>query len=235
VKKNLDAVLGQLRNVRAARPQLLDAADDDAVDALHHHDVLPAVIPVNLRHVEQRGPREIALQLRRVAGLAHQIEFIGDGFAILAHDFHGPHGPRLDPVFVGEPCQGVEHFKVEIDDLAHARAQHLHHHFVAVLQGGRVHLRDGCRGKGRRFEAAEYVRKRPAEGFLDHGDGNFTGERRHAILQFCQLIGDVDRQQVAARRERLAELDENRPQFLERQAQPLAARPADAALEPGPG
>ncbi len=48
-EKDLDAVLGQLGDVRAARPQLLDTADDDAVNALHDHDVLAAVVPVNLR------------------------------------------------------------------------------------------------------------------------------------------------------------------------------------------
>ncbi len=102
---------------------------------------------MDLRHVQQRGAREIALQLRRIAGLAHQIEFIGDGLAVLAHHFDGAHGPRLDPVFVGEFRQRVEHFQVKIDDLAHAGAQHLDHHLIAVLQGGRMHLRDRSRGQ----------------------------------------------------------------------------------------
>ncbi len=78
-------------------------------------------------------------------------------------------------------------------------------------------------------------RQRQAEGFLDHRDGEIAGKGRHAVLQFRQLIGDVDWQQIAARRQRLAEFHEYRAQLLERQAQPLAARAADAALEPGPG
>ena len=95
-------------------------------------------------------------------------------------------------------------------------------------------LRNGCGGQRRRFEGAEDLAERLAEGFLDHGDGDCAGEGRHPILQFRQFIGDVDRQQIAPRRQRLAEFHENRAQLLERQAQPLAARAADAALEPGP-
>ena len=60
-------------------------------------------------------------------------------------------------------------------------------------------------------------------------------ERRYAVLEFRQLVGDVRRQQIAPGRQGLAEFDEDRPQLLERQAQPLAAGDADAALEPGPG
>src|SRR6202021_1241350 len=42
------------------------------------------------------------------------------------------------------------------------------------------------------------------------------------------------RQKIAPGRQRLAELDEDRSEFLERQAQPLAAGDPDAGLEPGP-
>jgi hypothetical protein len=37
-------------------------------------------------------------------------------------------------------------------------------------------------------------------------------------------VGDVGRQQVAARRQHLAELDEDRPKVLKRQAQALTTR-----------
>ena len=43
-----------------------------------------------------------------------------------------------------------------------------------------------------------------------------------------ELVGDVGRQQVAPRRQHLAELDEDRPQPLQRLAQPHAARRVEA-------
>src|SRR5450755_4099466 len=97
-----------------------------------------------------------------------------------------------------------------------------------------MHLRNGRGGEGGRLEAAEYFVNRFAESLRDHRHGNLAGERRHAVLQFRQFIGDIDGQQVAARRERLAKLHEDRAQLLEGQAQSLAARAADAALKPSP-
>ena len=62
--------------------------------------------------------------------------------------------------------------------------------------------------------------RRPAVGLLDFGQGEMRVEGRHAILQPGQFVGDVGRQQVAPGRQHLAELDEDRSQFLQRQAQP---------------
>ena len=59
-------------------------------------------------------------------------------------------------------------------------------------------------------------------------------EGRNAVLQLRELVGDVRRQQVAPRRDHLPELDEDRPEVLERAAQALAAAAA-AAREPRPG
>ncbi len=70
--------------------------------------------------------------------------------------------------------------------------------------------------------------ERPAEGPLDDGARDRGGKRRHAILQLGELLGEVGRQQVAPRREHLAELDEDRPEPLQAQAQALAARRVEA-------
>ena len=98
---------------------------------------------------------------------------------------------------------------------AHAGAQHLDHHFAAVAQARRVHLRD--RGGRQRLlvEAARTVRSsgRPKLRSMA-GARQRAGKRRHLVLQLRQLVGDVGRQQVAARGQRLAELHEDRPQLL---------------------
>src|SRR5687768_636868 len=47
----------------------------------------------------------------------------------------------------------------------------------------------------------------------------FRSKRRHLVLELCQLVSDVERQQVAPRRQHLAELDEDRAERLERLAQ----------------
>ena len=55
------------------------------------------------------------------------------------------------------------------------------------------------------------------------------------VLQFRQLVGEVHREQVAPRRQHLAELDEYRPQRLQRQAQPHRARHRQVAPEKDAG
>ena len=65
---------------------------------------------------------------------------------------------------------------------------------------------------------------RAAERLLDQRARGVAVERRDAILQQRQFLGDVRRHQVAAGRQDLPELDEDRPEFLQRQAQARAAR-----------
>ena len=50
------------------------------------------------------------------------------------------------------------------------------------------------------------------------------GKRRHPILQLGEFVGDVFRQQIAAGRQNLAELDEDRTEILERAPQPHRPR-----------
>ncbi len=46
---------------------------------------------------------------------------------------------------------------------------------------------------GVRLEARENVRERPAEGLLDGRHGDRAVERRHAVLELREFVGDVDR------------------------------------------
>ncbi len=62
-EKDAHAVLGQLCNVGTGGLEARPVADRHAMDALHDHDVGATVIPVHLRHVQQLGAGEVALQL----------------------------------------------------------------------------------------------------------------------------------------------------------------------------
>ena len=83
VKKMRTPFSARLRDVGAAVAQAREVADRHAMDALHDHDLGAAVVPVHFRHVEQLGAGEVALQLRGVGGLAHEVEFIEDGLLVL--------------------------------------------------------------------------------------------------------------------------------------------------------
>ncbi len=50
-KEDLDTVLREPLNIGAATLQLLDIVDEHAMHALHHHDILAAKVPIDLRDI----------------------------------------------------------------------------------------------------------------------------------------------------------------------------------------
>ncbi len=197
-EKDLDPVRRELGDIRARGTQPLEIVDDDSVDALHHHDVHPAVVPEDFRDVQQRRSGEVALQLGRVPRLAKQIQLIQNGLAVFAHQLGGPQAARIRPIFFRQVRERGKHFEVALDDFTHAGTQDFDHHLAAGFQRRHVHLSDRRRGQRRGFETAENIRERPGKRLFDGGDRRIAAERRNAVLKLRQLIGNVDGQQVRA-------------------------------------
>ena len=203
----------------------------------------PAEIPMHRRHVQQRRVLEIAAQLRGVACFAHQVELIENGFLVFAHHFHGLQAAAAFPVRFGDARQLAQHLEIARDDGVHAGPQDLDHDFAGLraierdfrAQLGGVHLRDGRGGQRCFLENREHLFGGAAIRAFDDGARHLAVERRHAILQLGEFVGDVDGQQVAPRGQRLAKLHEDRSQLLEREAQTFGARRIAATHRPGPG
>jgi len=100
---------------------------------------------------------------------------------------------------LGGTGQDEQPGQVGADDRLQARAYYLDHHFFAGFEFGRVNL--GHRGRGQRFnvETAEHLADFGAELFFDQLDRQLRVKRRHTVLQQHQLVGDIGRQQIAAR------------------------------------
>ena len=177
-----------------------------------------------------------------VGRLAHEVELIENGLLVLAHHFDGSQAAAAVPVALRNARERVQHLEIARDHGVHAGAQHLHDDFARLRaverhfgsQLRRVHLRDR-RGRERLFvELREHLFGGAAVRSLDDRARDAAVERRHAILELREFVGDVDRQQIAPRGQRLAELHEDRPQLLERETQAFAARRVAAAHRPGP-
>ena len=82
---------------------------------------------------------------------------------------------------------------------------------VAVDGDGLVHLSDGG-GRDRRAELGEVVLEPAAERLLDRGPRFALRERRQAVLQGAEVALQLGPDQIAARRQELAELDVGRPE-----------------------
>ena len=94
-----------------------------------------------------------------------------------------------------------------------------------------MHLRHRGARDRRAVERLEHLVDRLPEAALERRDHLFDRERRHAVLQLRELVGNVGRQQVAPRGQHLPELHEDRSQRLEGQPQPDRARLAQVAPE----
>ncbi len=234
-EEDLDGARRQLLDVDAGLAQPRHLAHRDAVHALHHDDVAAAVVPVHLGHPQQPRAGEVAPQLRAVGGLAHQVQFVVQVLVELGHHFARAQPLAVAPQLLHQQRAGLQQRQVLVDRRVHAGPQHLDRDLAAgqraAPEHGEVHLRD--RGAGHRLvlEAGEHLVEPAAEAALDLAHRQHGIERRHAVLQGGEFVGDVGRQQVAPGRKHLAELDEDRPEVFQCPTQPHAARLRQAAAE----
>ena len=158
----------------------------------------------------------------------------------LAHDLHRLDPRRVVPVAFGHARQHQQHGDVLADARLDARAHDLDHHVAAVGKLRGVDLGDGCRRQHLPLEHRESLGRRHAELRLDDALGFRPRKRRHPVEQLLQLVGDFVAEQVAAGGQHLAELDEDRAQRLDTQAQAhglrlaAIAKPVERVDQPEP-
>ncbi len=197
-EEHLHPALGQQLHVGAVGLQRRNVGDRNAVDPLHHQHLLTAVLGEHLGHVERLGAGEVAAQLDGVGGFAHQVELVEDGLAILFHHLDGAQPSALGHETGHQTGQRLHQSQVGLDDRLDVGTDHLDDDLAAVLlQPGGVHLGDG----GRRQRCLVEIVKQGLDGAtqarLYLAAGRLTTEGRHPVLQQCQLLGDVRRQQIA--------------------------------------
>src|ERR1043165_6123615 len=158
----------------------------------------------------------------------HQVELLVEMTRESRHSLARPQPPAVDPQTFDQACRRVEQSEVPRHRGFDAGPENLDRDLASIVQGGEVHLGDRGARHGLAFERAEYIVNSTAQGALDLGDGELGRERRHPVLQARQLVGDVERNEVPARRKHLAELHVDGAQRLERLAQAPAARRAAA-------
>ena len=124
----------------------------------------------------------------------------------------GPVADRL--VALQPPAHPAQCRQVDLDHLLDVGALDLDHHVGEPLLGrvGRVqprpvHLPERRSGERRLVEPCVALGQRVGELRLGEGTDRVEVLRRHLVLQTGELVGDLGRQYVEARREELAHLD----------------------------
>ena len=179
--------------------------------------------------MEVRVPGEILGELRGRGRLQPQIHFEPDHLGERLHHFDRLEPPqrRLQPLTqAGEPQEQVEVAGKRSGD---TRPQHLDGNLVPVGGPSEMDLGDGSSGYRSLVEGCEQTVERAGELGLDQGPRLRARERRELVLQTGEIGGDLLAQEIGSGGQKLAELDEARPQFFEGGGEPLTRSRQDPA------
>ena len=110
---------------------------------------------------------------------------------------------------------GFEQLQIGGDGFADAGLHHLDDHLIAAWGLGQVHLRNRRRADGRLLKMVEEILQRQPQALLDDLPDLVERDRREAVEEVLQFVGDHRRQQVFADRHDLPQLDERRPEHFE--------------------
>src|SRR5690606_30808644 len=106
-----------------------------------------AIFPHDFGHHEQVAPArirsEVAPQLAAIGGLANKVELVVQIDIELGNDLARLQATRIGSQALDQSSQRAHKREVFLDGLAHAWTQYLDGHFAAIMQYGKVHLRDG--------------------------------------------------------------------------------------------
>ena len=154
-----------------------------------------------------------------------QVQLVEDGRLVILDDRHEVQATRVARDALQQPRDRMQQQQnssriTRLD----ARTHDLDDDVFAAAQSRGVDLRDRRRSERLFVERGEYVDQRLAEARFDLARASVPGERRHPILQFRELFRVVRRQQIAPRRQDLAEFDEHRTQRFECEPQPARGR-----------
>ena len=225
------AVARQLRDVDAGVAQALHLADRHAVHALHHDHVLACTGPRPSRAPARgRGPACCGAAARRWRPRA-------PGRARRAGTCRTRRRPRAASAACRRPTAARPSARACASARGRRRSrasmpgpQHLDRDLAAVAAAPRSAPARSTRSRPARRRSSRRPRRSAGRTRVSTSCARDRGrKRRHAVLQLRELVGEVGRQQVAPRRQHLAELDEDRAEPLEAEPQALAARRVEAA------
>ena len=199
--------------------------DSDAVDVLHHHDVLGAEAHVGHGAGDELAVLVVAVELLEVARLHEKVGLLAEGLPELFH-----HVGEVQELVALDEGQQVPHERAHDVDvlrhhLLHVRALHLDGHVGPAGEARPVHLRHRGRAQRMLADGVEDGVEARAVLLLEHGDDRLVGHGLGVGAQLGELAAEALGQDLGAHGEDLAGLHEGGTQLLE-QATELDGRDA---------
>ena len=200
--------------------QIVGASRRDARNIIHHEHRARGPLPVHLGHHNARVTSEIGAQAIGVSAFLGEVEFLQHSGSKLPQHRRRGEAPCLRARRLDHGRHLRDQPQVGLHARPDAGALHLQHDIAPIVQSGAVNLRDRGGGKRRLVQPRERGFRRLAKRLLQRGAYHRELQRRRLAVQLLKFGYPRRRQQIAARRQNLAELDEGRPEFLQREPGP---------------
>ena len=166
---------------------------------------------------------ELGAVLQVRAGDVDQVVALFDahGLGKGRHHFDGLEAHQLRRMALGQFGKPHQRCEIACKSSADPRAEHFHGHFAPFAVDGEMHLGNRRRSDRRFVETGVTGLQRCTEVGFDHRFGSGERKGRQAVLQAGQIGRGLLAQDIGARRQRLAELDEGGAQGGEGERQAL--------------
>ena len=201
----------------------------DAVDPLHGQHAGGAVFRERLRNVDRGIVLVACAELLQVPFLAAKIQFPPQNAAHLGDRRRRAIGGQFGNS-LGQQGQSRQHIQVLAAPFLDARVLDLDDDLLARNQAGGMDLADGRRGDRCVVELGEQFLHGLSQFLFHQGADQVRWIGRHVGLQLLELVRQLHAGQIGAGAQQLAELDERRPQFGQRQPDPFLRRVACQGL-----
>ncbi len=192
-EKYLHPAFAQQFHAHALGLEPVDLAHRGAIDALHDQNAGMTQFPVDFGDIKLPAAEEVFAQLAGVGGLPLQVEFVQDGLLIVVDHIDRAQAPPVLPIALRQLGDAAQQPQVAADDGFDAGAHDLNHHLAAVLEAGRVDLRDGGGGQGLFVKIIQDGLDGLPPGFFDDGTGLGTGKGWDPVLQLGEFVRQVRR------------------------------------------
>ena len=182
-----------------------------------------AVEPVDPGYDHRYAVPELEREAISMAPLQHVVYFLLDVERELIHQPHRVEEPIRADSLAEELGQLIEQLYVPLDLLGRGWPLNLDHDALAPRQHCSMHLSYGGSSNRLGVEPLEQPIQSKSELGFHHLPHHVDGDRRDTVLEFHQFLDDVGRDHVGPSTEKLPELHERRPQFLQHLADVLTA------------
>ena len=211
-------MLGDRHRIDRGPAQSRCVHDVVAGNKLHRHNFRGRELAKNNRHLDPAIVGKLRAKSLNVGRFIVKIEFLAQGGGKLQHHPDGIDAGNLWNVPLDEPREIENNGEIQLDDLLNVGPLNLDRYSRAIRQLGGMHLRNGCACHRLVIKLLEELGDRSPKLFRDDRPCLVGGKRGNLVLQLAKLhvvfVGD----QIAARTDNLAKLDEGRSKFFESEA-----------------